>query len=100
VDLLGGFVDEYAQCRQHDREAIPSRRRPSAAVDKSGDLFVSYGGAASKSSKAGRPRDAARRQRWRVRAGLVIDKKGNLIADDQAGDILVIARRTPAPRCS
>jgi hypothetical protein len=91
VDLLGGFVDEYAQCSNTIEKQFQAEDAQGAAVDKSGDLFVSYGGSSLEEFKGGSTTGTPLGASVGESAGLVIDKKGNLIADDQAGDILVIA---------
>jgi hypothetical protein len=91
VDLLGGFVDEYAQCSNTIEKQFAAADAQGAAVDKSGDLFVSYGGSSLEEFKGGSTTGTPLSASVGESAGLIIDKKGNLIADDQAGDILVIA---------
>jgi hypothetical protein len=91
VDLLGGFVDEYAQCGNTIEKQFAAADAQGAAVDKSGDLFVSYGGSSLEEFKGGSTTGTPLSASVGESAGLIIDKKGNLIADDQAGDILVIA---------
>ncbi|MGC2651638.1 MAG: hypothetical protein WA304_12630 [Candidatus Cybelea sp.] len=91
ADLIGGFVDEYAQCSNTIEKQFPADDAQGVAVDKSGDLFVSYGGSSLEEFKGGSTTGTPLGASVGESAGLIIDKKGNLIADDQAGDILVIA---------
>jgi hypothetical protein len=53
ADLLGGFVDEYAQCSNTIEKQFPADDAQGVAVDKSGDLFVSYGGSSLEEFKCG-----------------------------------------------
>jgi hypothetical protein len=90
VDFGSGDVDEYAQCTNTIEKQFEASGVEGAAVDKSGDVFVSYDGNLEEfkgGSTSGTPLGASVGES----AGLIIDKNGNLIADDQAGDILTIA---------
>lgn len=91
VDFLGGFVDEYAQCTNTIEKQFQATDAEGAAVDKSGDLFVTYSGDSLEEFKGGSTTGTPLGATVGIAAGLIIDKKGNLIADDQEGDILVIA---------
>ena len=90
ADFIGGFVDEYAQCSNtiekqfpaEDAKALPSISPAISSSPTAVALEEFKGG-----STTGTPLGASVGEA----AGLIIDKKGNLIADDQAGDILVIA---------
>ena len=91
VDFEGGFVDEYAQCSNTIEKQFQATDVEGAAVDKSGDLFVAYSGSSLEEFKGGSTTGTPLGASVGESAGLIIDKKGNLIADDQEGDILVIA---------
>lgn len=90
VDFGSGAVDEYAQCSNTIEKKWTANGAEGAAVDKAGDLFVSFGGefeefvgGSSNGTLLGATVGSS--------AGLVLDKKGDLIADDQGGSIDVIA---------
>lgn len=90
VDFEGGYVDEYSQCSNTIEKQFQASDVEGAAVDKHGDVFVSYDGALEEfkgGSTTGTPLGASVGES----AGLCLDKKGDLIADDQQGDILLIA---------
>jgi hypothetical protein len=91
VDFEGGYVDEYAQCKNTIEKQFAAEDVEGAAVDKKGDLFVAYGGDALEEFKGGSTTGTPLGATVGSSAGLILDKKGNLIADDQEGDILVVA---------
>ena len=90
-----GYIDKYAQCsntvaKQYDVSSGPE----GVAVDSSGDIFVSYFGSAGGNFEefvGGSTTPTALGATVSSPAGLILDKHGNLIADDQSGNIDVIA---------
>jgi hypothetical protein len=61
------------------------------AVDAKGDLFVAYGGGSFEEFVGGSTTPTPLGATVGSAAGLILDKHGNLIADDQTGSIDVIA---------
>jgi hypothetical protein len=91
VDFTGGYVDEYAQCSNTIEKQFPAVDAEGVAVDKLGDLFVAYSGDSLEEFKGGSTTPTPLAATVGDSGGLIIDGKGNLIADDQMGEILVIA---------
>ncbi len=91
VDFESGYVDEYAQCSNTIEKRFRAKDVQGAAVDEKGDLFVAYAGDALEEFKRGSTTGTPLLATVGASAGLIIDKKGDLIADDQKGEILVIA---------
>jgi serine/threonine-protein kinase len=91
-----GYIDVFPQCgntisRQYDVNYGPE----GVAVDKSGDLFVAYFGTNYhgffEEFKSGSSSPTPLGATVGSPGGLILDKNGNLIADDQRGSIDVIA---------
>ncbi|MGA8534940.1 MAG: hypothetical protein WB615_12605 [Candidatus Tumulicola sp.] len=91
-----GYIYKYAQCSNTLAKKYAVNKGPEGiAVDKHGDIFVSYHGANSNGAfeefKRGHANATPLGATVSSPGGLVIDVNGNLIADDQAGFIDVIA---------
>lgn len=91
-----GYIDEFAQCSNTMSKQYSVNSGPEGvAVDAKGDIFVAFFNASFnggfeefvKGSSTPTPLSAT----VGSPAGLVIDKSGNLIADDQTGSIALIA---------
>ncbi len=90
-----GHVDRFAQCmnsivKQYDVEGSPE----GVALDAKGDIFVSYQGPSAGNFlefKRGAKTPTFLAATVVSAGGLIIDKNGVLIADDQAGAIDLIA---------
>ncbi|MGB9653515.1 MAG: hypothetical protein WCB01_17070 [Candidatus Cybelea sp.] len=90
-----GFVDEFGQCGKTIKKQFDVSSGPEGvAVDKSGDLFVSYFGAQGgnfEEFKAGSSSPTPLGISVTSPAGLILDKKSDLILDDQEGNLFVSA---------
>jgi hypothetical protein len=96
-----GYIDTYAQCKNTIAKQFSIDKGPvGVAVDARGDIFVAYFNANSNGAfeefKHGSTTPTPLTVTVRLPAGLLIDKKGNLIADDRVepylgGSIDVIA---------
>ncbi|MGC1381863.1 MAG: hypothetical protein WA814_12675 [Candidatus Baltobacteraceae bacterium] len=90
-----GYVDEFPQCSNTVSKKFSVDSGPEGiAVDKQGNLFVSYfgqNGGNFEEFKGGSSTPTALGAFVGSPGGLVLDKHGNLIADDQEGTIDVIA---------
>ena len=90
-----GYIDEYKQCSNSIVARYSIVTPPEGvAVDRQGDIFVSYvtvAGGAFEEFKKGSKNPTELKATIGSPAGLAIDGKGNLIADDQRGSIDVIA---------
>ncbi|HVR46578.1 MAG TPA: hypothetical protein VMT95_08110 [Candidatus Binatia bacterium] len=89
-----GYIDKYAQCHNKviARHAIKSGPE-GVAVDSAGDLFVAYYNGAFGGFEEflkGKSKPKLLTAVVTKPGGIVLDKKGNLIADDQAGSIDII----------
>jgi DNA-binding beta-propeller fold protein YncE len=92
-----GYVNEYPQCTDSvsKQYAIALGHGPEGvAVDSAGDIFVSYsdshGFGEFVEFKGGSSTPTHLRDKIIAPAGLIVDRHGNLIADDQDGRIDVI----------
>ncbi|HEY6326297.1 MAG TPA: hypothetical protein VIW73_07295 [Candidatus Cybelea sp.] len=90
-----GYVDVYAQCHNKviARHAIVTGPE-GVAVDSAGDLFVAYYNSAFGGFEEfvkGKSKPKLLKAVITKPGGIVLDKKDNLIADDQAGSIDIIA---------
>ena len=89
TDFEGGAVREYAQCSNTVKATFSVSNPEGVAVDTKGDVFVSFGGnfeefTGGKGTILGATIGSA--------AGLILDNKGDLIADDQTnGSIDLVA---------
>jgi hypothetical protein len=87
TDFEGGAVREYAQCSNTVKATFSISNPEGVAVDSSGDVFVSFGGNFEEFvSGVGKELGAT----IGSAAGLILDNKGDLIADDQTGSIDLI----------
>jgi hypothetical protein len=91
-----GFVDEFKQCSDTVTTQFSVSSGPEGAVvDSKGDLFVSFFNSGFKGAfeefVKGKSPGSVLGATVGSPAGVTIDKKGNLIADDQEGSIDVIA---------
>ncbi len=89
-----GHVQVFPQCQNTVSKEFNTGLGPTGiAVDKLGNLFVEYIGSKStfEEFKAGSISPTPLGASVSSPGGMVLDKKGNLIADDQAGNIDVIA---------
>lgn len=90
-----GYVDEFPQCSNTmSKQWSVSSGPEGVAVDKSGDLFVAYFGSSGgnfEEFKGGSSTPTPLGAFVGSPAGLILDNHSNLIADDQAGNIDVIA---------
>ncbi|MBV8345043.1 MAG: hypothetical protein JO190_08650 [Candidatus Eremiobacteraeota bacterium] len=91
ADFGGNAVREYAQCSNSVKTSISINLPEGVAVDARGDLFVSYfgnngGNFEEFTNGTGTVLGAS----ISTPAGLILDKNGNLIADDQSGNIDLI----------
>ncbi len=92
-----GYVDKYAQCSNTISAQYSIGKGPEGvAVDGAGDMFVSFFNAGYQGGfeefKAGSRTPVVLGATVAAAAGLVLDKRGNLITDDiLSGDIDVIA---------
>jgi hypothetical protein len=91
-----GYVDEFKQCTDKIAQQYSIDKGPEGiAVDSKGDIFVSYFNLNFTGSFVEFPKGKNKPVTLGVTvgspAGLIIDKKGNLIADDQEGFIDIIA---------
>jgi hypothetical protein len=87
-----GYIDKFAQCSntisaQYDIDKGPE----GVAVDSAGDIFVSYFGGNFEEFKSGSSTPTPLGATVGEAAGLIVDKNENLIADDEKGNIDVIA---------
>ena len=87
TDFEGGAVREYAQCSNTVKATFSISNPEGVAVDTSGDVFVAANGQFTEFI-SGSPHTLG--ATIGASAGLVIDKNGNLIADDQDGSIDLI----------
>ncbi|HEY1975217.1 MAG TPA: hypothetical protein VGG89_01560 [Candidatus Baltobacteraceae bacterium] len=89
-----GYIDEYRQCGNSVVKRYSIITPPTGvAIDSKGDIFVAYitvAGGAFEEFKKGEKTPTELNARIGSPAGLLIDGKGNLIADDQRGNIDVI----------
>ncbi len=88
TDFEGGAVREYAQCSNTVKATFSISNPEGVAVDTSGDVFVAADGQFTEFI-SGSPHLLG--ATISESAGLIIDKNGNLIADDQTGNIDLIA---------
>jgi hypothetical protein len=91
-----GSVDEFKQCTDTVSQQYSIPKGPEGvAVDSKGDIFVSFFNAnfagAFEEFPKGKTTPKALSATVGSPAGLILDKKGDLIADDQEGSIDVIA---------
>ncbi|HEY1429555.1 MAG TPA: hypothetical protein VGF18_08275 [Candidatus Tumulicola sp.] len=91
-----GYVDEYQQCQNTIVKKLSINKGPNGvAVDAKGDVFVSYFNASLHGAFEEFPNGSTTGTVLGATVGspggLVLDKKGNLIADDQTGSIDIIA---------
>lgn len=90
-----GYIDEFKQCSNALIARYSIITPPEGvAVDAKGDIFVSYvtvAGGAFEEFKQGSKNPTELKAMIGSPGGLAIDGKGNLIADDQRGEIDVIA---------
>jgi hypothetical protein len=94
VDQNPGYIDKFAQCDNTISAQYPVSSGPQGvAVDRHGDIFVSYysNGGAFVEFKNGSSQPTALSATTVLPGGLILDKNGNLVAEDQAGSIDVIA---------
>jgi hypothetical protein len=89
-----GYIDVYPQCHNKviTRHAIVTGPE-GIAVDSAGDVFVAYYNGASGGFEEflkGKSKPKLLEASVTQPGGIVLDKKGNLIADDQAGSIDLI----------
>lgn len=97
-----GYVDVYPQCRnkvtvQHAIVTGPE----GIAVNSAGDVFVAYYNGAFGGFEEfvkGKAKPKLLKATVTKPGGIVLDKKGNLIADDQAGSIDVIPPPYDTPK--
>ncbi len=87
TDYQGSAVREYAQCSNTVKATFSISNPEGVAVDASGDVFVSANGQFTEFI-SGTPHLLG--ATVGASAGLVLDKHGNLIADDQTGSIDLI----------
>jgi hypothetical protein len=87
ADFEGGAVREYAQCSNTVKATFTVSNPEGVAVDSKGDVFVSFGGGFEEfTNGTGTVLGAT----VGSTAGIVLDNKGDLIADDQTGSIDLI----------
>jgi hypothetical protein len=91
-----GYVDEFKQCADKIVQQYSIDKGPDGiAIDPKGDIFVSFFNANFNGGFEEFPKGKNKGITLSVTVGspggLIIDKKGNLIADDQEGSIDVIA---------
>lgn len=95
ADFQGGVINEYAQCSNSISKSWSVGSPEGVAVDKKGDLFVSHLGFGPGQQfyefVRGKSEPTQLGATVKAPGGLIIDSKGNLIADDQTGYIYVIA---------
>jgi hypothetical protein len=94
VDENPGYIDKFAQCSSTMSTQYPISSGPQGvAVDRHGDIFVSYysHGGAFVEFKKGSSQPTALGATTVLPGGMVLDKNANLIAEDAAGSIDVIA---------
>ncbi len=88
TDFEGGAVREYAQCSNTVKATFSLSNPEGVAVDTKGDVFVSYGGNSFEEFTNGTGTTLG--ATVGSTAGIVLDNKGDLIADDQEGSIDLI----------
>ena len=91
ADFGGSAVREYGQCSNKVKSQITINQPEGVAVDEKGNIFVAYfgpsGGNFEKFTNGkGKMLDA----NVTSPGGIILDKNGNLIADDQGGSIDLI----------
>jgi hypothetical protein len=91
-----GYVDEFKQCADKIVQQYSITKGPEGiAIDSKGDIFVSFFNPSFNGGFIEFPKGKTKGVDLSVTvgspAGLAIDKKGNLLADDQEGSIDVIA---------
>lgn len=92
ADLSANAINEYAQCSNTVKATFSISQPSGVAVDSKGDVFVEYsatgfvGNFEEFTNGIGKILGAT----TELAAGFVIDKNGNLIADDQSGSIDLI----------
>lgn len=93
--LVPGHIDRFAHCKNAIAKEYDIAGSPlGVAVDAKNDVFVSYQSPSSGhflEFKGGRIKPTPLRATVTFAAGLLVDKTGVLIADDQAGSIVTIA---------
>jgi hypothetical protein len=94
VDQNPGYIDKFPQCSNTMSAQYPISSGPQGvAVDRHGNIFVSYysHGGAFVEFKNGSSQPTPLNASTVLPGGLVLDKNDNLVAEDQAGSIDVIA---------
>jgi hypothetical protein len=87
TDFEGGAVREYAQCSNTVKATFSISNPEGVAVDRSGDVFVTADGEFEEfTNGSGKVLGAT----IGSSAGLILDNKNDLIADDQTGEIDLI----------
>jgi hypothetical protein len=90
-----GYIDVFGQCSNTMKKQYAVSSGPEGvAVDKAGDIFVLYfgnNGGNFEEFKGGSTTPTPLGASITSPGGLILDKNGNLIADDQSGSIDVVA---------